>query len=1089
MEILAAVVSAVLAPTCGKLFSSIRIKNLQNFQACFADLDREMNDLLRRRETVKQDLEAAERVGQVPRAAVKDWLQEVNDIEAQVNEMKTQLLQESNFYIIRRGCSCSNQENLRLAASEKLAEVKRLLEAGSFRLGVAAPIIVEHIPGPSIEDQPTAARNIARVMDLLSNEEAKMIGIWGMGGVGKTTLVKNVNNKLKNINSPLAEVFSIVIWVIVANKSNESSALKRVQQQIAKRLKISFEGGGGDDDDDKEIIIARRAIQLHERLEKEKFLLILDDVWNPIDLYAVGVPQPETPTGSKILLTTRSSEVCDVMRANFMLKVEVLNESEAWELFCKYAGDAATLADVEPHAKAVTRECCGVPLAIIVVGASLRGKETVELWEDAINRLRNLEHTGIENKVYSSLKWSYDSLPDKKMKSCFLFCCLYPEDYSIYLDDLVRYWLAEGLLDENRNIEDVRIRGIAMIEHLKNSCLLEIGRKKATVKMNDVVRDVAVWIASSFEDECKSVVKSGIGLKSITEDTIFKSARRLSFMCNEMHVLPESVTVCPLASTLLLQYNGSLAHVPDEFLQAFLSLRVLDLSGCPIESLPFSLNQLVQLRALILAGCEYLGELPPIGGLGELQVLDCSHTNIKALPEGMERLTSLRQLDLSYISSSTTICTGTIAGLSSLETLKLSRSTGKWFMKGSEEGGSNPTPLKEILLLRRLLNWEMDFDSIPGIKISERDALIHFILKLKKFRVNVGSIAFPSRGLVEEIDNKRSVTFNGHCLSGEWIGWLFLNATSVHLCDCEGLNLMFEEIAKSCSSVGSFNTLSRLDIVKSSSSFELTASCDVQSDFDLLPNLKTLHLSKLTGLTCISVLAEPLRLQFPSLRRLEIVNCSRLKYLLSLSCSVMKLGQLKEITVESCEELEELFCYDSANSSPSQSLAPDDLCANIQLIRLKNLPKLESFSRPSAITCPLVEKVEVINCHLLKRLPLSITSTTLKEIKGTPEWWHQLEWDDEDIRSNLENFFIPVSEPEPDPEPEPEPELELEPEPEPQSEFELEQHSHSGFKDLSDTESTQMRGAYSDMGDNRLGGNLLRFGPLSQQIRLKRPNH
>lgn len=1014
MEVLAAAVSSLLAPTCSKLFSSIN-GLLNNSPSCLADLDKELKELVQRRDTVKQDLEAAERAGKVPKTAVKDWLSEVNDIEAEVNRMKTGL-HGSNFYRIC-GChfNCCSQENLRQSASEKLADVKRLIEASCFPLGVAAPVIVENIPGPSIEDQPTAARNIAKVMDLLSNDEVKRIGIWGMGGVGKTTLIKNVNNKQKNA-SQLTQFFSIVIWVTVSNKSKELSDLKRIQSQIAERLKMSLEGD--------EESIERRAIRLHERLEKEKFLLILDDVWEPIDMDIVGVPHTENYTGSKILLTTRSSEVCREMMTDWILKVEVLSEEEAWLLFCKSAGDVTTSEHVEPLAKAVSRECCGLPLAIIVVGASLRGKEMIELWEDALNFLRRSEpvNRGIENKVYSSLKWSYDSLPDKQMKSCFLFCCLYPEDYSIYLDDLVWYWLAEGLLDERWNLEEVRNRGIAMIERLKDSCLLEMGNKKATVKMNDVVRDVAVWIASSLE-ECKSVVQSGLGLKRITEGNLLKSARRLSFMCNEMYVLPESVAECPLASTLLLQYNGSLEHVPDEFLQAFLSLRVLDLSGCPIKSLPLSLNQLVQLRALILARCEYLRELPPVGGLVELQVLDCSFTNIKILPDGMERLTRLRLLDLSYISSSTTICAGTIAKLFNLETLNMSRSTGKWFIKGNEVEGT-PTPLEEILLLERLLNWNIDLEGIPSI-LSPRDALIHWIIKLKKFRVSVGSIALPFRGLADGIDNKRSVTFNGHHFSEEWIGWLFLNATSVHLYHCEGLNLMFEKIALNCSSVGCFDSLSRLDIVKSKSSFELTARCDAQYDFDLLPNLKTLHLGNLTRLTCISLFAEPLGLQFARLKRMEIVNCPQLKYLLSLNSSFMSLGQLKEIRVESCQELEELVCYGSANS-PSQSLAPDAVFPNIQILRLKNLPKLESFCKTSAITCPLVEKVEVINCHRLRRLPLTITSTLIKEIKGTPEWWQQLDWEGDNMRSRLENFFIPESKPEPEPESEPESESEFE---------------------------------------------------------------
>lgn len=105
------------------------------------------------------------------------------------------------------------------------------------------------------------------------------------------------------------------------------------------------------------------------------------------------------------------------------------------------------------------------------------------------------------------MKWSYDSLQGKRIKSCFLYCSLFPEDFAIGKGEgeLVKCWLVEGLLDEQENYEASLNRGIALIESLRDSCLLEEGIHKCTVKMYDVVCDVAIWIASSSEDECKSL--------------------------------------------------------------------------------------------------------------------------------------------------------------------------------------------------------------------------------------------------------------------------------------------------------------------------------------------------------------------------------------------------------------------------------------------------------------------------------------------------------------------------------------------------------------------------------------------------------
>jgi disease resistance protein RPS2 len=77
--------------------------------------------------------------------------------------------------------------------AERLKEIEGLLKAGSSHSGVVAvnqsmPKAVEHIPGPTIEDQTTSSKTLAETLTLLSNDEVRRIGIWGMGGVGKTTL-------------------------------------------------------------------------------------------------------------------------------------------------------------------------------------------------------------------------------------------------------------------------------------------------------------------------------------------------------------------------------------------------------------------------------------------------------------------------------------------------------------------------------------------------------------------------------------------------------------------------------------------------------------------------------------------------------------------------------------------------------------------------------------------------------------------------------------------------------------------------------------------------------------------------------------
>ncbi|GMN69352.1 hypothetical protein TIFTF001_038402 [Ficus carica] len=118
-------------------------------------------------------------------------------------------------------------------------------------------------------------------MQALEDEKFRRIGFWGIGGARKTTLVTNLNNKLKSCL--LKQPFSIVLWATVTNVLE----MKKTQIQIAEILNLEVK---------MEDCIQRTASRLFERQERErerKFVLILDDGWEKIDSDSLGVPQPE----------------------------------------------------------------------------------------------------------------------------------------------------------------------------------------------------------------------------------------------------------------------------------------------------------------------------------------------------------------------------------------------------------------------------------------------------------------------------------------------------------------------------------------------------------------------------------------------------------------------------------------------------------------------------------------------------------------------------------------------------------------------------------------------------------------------------
>ncbi|KAJ0101448.1 hypothetical protein Patl1_04854 [Pistacia atlantica] len=195
-----------------------------------------------------------------------------------------------------------------------------------------------------------------------------------------------------------------------------------------------------------------------------------------------GIPWPEVHLGCKIILTSRSLDICrDMnMKTDVDIKMDILNGDEAWQLFCQSAGHVASLGHIKPFAEAICTECCDLPLAIISVGMSMRGKTKVELWRNALSELQKSGSSirGIENKVFKPLKLSNDLLRGNTIKSCFLFCWLYPEDFSIEINELVQCCLVKVLLDECSNHDELLNRGISIVEYLKDSCLLEHGDRE-----------------------------------------------------------------------------------------------------------------------------------------------------------------------------------------------------------------------------------------------------------------------------------------------------------------------------------------------------------------------------------------------------------------------------------------------------------------------------------------------------------------------------------------------------------------------------------------------------------------------------------
>ncbi|PRQ53548.1 putative leucine-rich repeat domain, L domain-containing protein [Rosa chinensis] len=226
--------------------------------------------------------------------------------------------------------------------------------------------------------------------------------------------------------------------------------------------------------------------------------------------------------------------------------------------------------------------------------------------------------------VFPLLKFSYDNLPSEKVRPCFLYCALFPEDYPIPKDDLACFWMCENMLDEHTDLEEARDESYHIIGTLLNACMLE-DSKEGCAKMHDVVRDMALWLACDPKKAEESfLVRAGADLIEAPIAEKWKNSKRVSLMANHIKELVEKPN-SPYLLTLFLRSNH-LKMIITGFFDSMSNVLVLDLSrNMDLTQLPVGVSSWVS-----------------------LQHLNLSHTGIRELPIELKCLKRLTYLNFEY---------------------------------------------------------------------------------------------------------------------------------------------------------------------------------------------------------------------------------------------------------------------------------------------------------------------------------------------------------------------------------------------------------------------------------------------------------
>ncbi|GMI79467.1 RESISTANT TO P. SYRINGAE 5 [Hibiscus trionum] len=684
-------------------------KHLDNHMS----LDQYRKDLKRKLEELnglKEDIESTMSIELRPRkklkAEVRIWLENVERINGQVQDLDGRI---AGSNALTRGFRAEDVLN-------SIREVEELItQQGKFHGGLVVDNlqwIGQVLTTTSLSGEAVKAC-IEEIWQCLMDDEVSKIGVWGMGGLGKTSIMKLINNQLLEET----EKFDIVIWITVSKEMS----IAKLQKDIASKIGVEF---SGDEDE------TTRAGMLYETLlQKSKFVIILDDLWEKVSLERIGIP--EASVGSKLVLTTRSSDVCRQVGCR-VIKVKPLTEEEAWELFLEKVGrDILNTPGVERFARSIAKRCKGLPLGVITIASCMKGIGDICEWRNALNELslRQKSVNGFEDEVFQQLQFSYDRLKDPKLQQCFLSCALYPEDDVIEEEDLIKLWIAEGLVEEMDSMQAEFDRGRAIMNRLISNCLLEVFSEDENVrfvKMHDLLRDMALHIAKS-----RFLVKAGMMLEkppAVQEWSM--ELEKVSLMKNwrlrtlyPLEVLPPK---CPRLTTLLLQ-KCAIAGIPEGFFDQMDALKVLDLSRNPIENLSMSLSKCSKLTALLLSGCR-INSIPEdfFKHMDALKILVLSGNPIKSFSMSLSKCPRLTTLLLQECGIAG-IPEGFFDHMDALKVLDLSRNP----IKNLPNSLSNCSMLTELLLSSCRIN------SIPEDFFKHMDALKTLDLSWNRESFNV----------------------------------------------------------------------------------------------------------------------------------------------------------------------------------------------------------------------------------------------------------------------------------------------------------------------------------------------------------------
>uniref|UniRef100_A0ACD5TZ34 Uncharacterized protein n=1 Tax=Avena sativa TaxID=4498 RepID=A0ACD5TZ34_AVESA len=466
------------------------------------------------------------------------------------------------------------------------------------------------------------------IIKLIANEDSnqlEVIGVFGMGGLGKTTLIRDVYR-----SQELSGMFQKHACVTLMRPFDLDKLLKDIATQLG-------------------FCVA----DMSRKLEPMKYLIILDDLSSNAEWNTIIPHFPAMETSSRIIVTTRIKGIarhCSKKHEN-IYELQSLRHNNACDLFMKKVfGKTTNLDEQYPelveHANKILKKCNGLPLAIVAIGGFLATQpKTALIWRHLNEHISaELEMNPELETIRTVIIKSFDGLP-YHLKACFLYVSIFPEDHKIRLKRLLRRWIAEGYSGVVCNKSAEVIAESYLMELISRSMLVPSEKSFDSregiefCQVHDIIREIV--ISMSIEENLVFRLEEGC----FSLNTQQRTTRHLAINGNWQGDKSEFKSIVDMSCVRSVTVFG-------EWKPFFISdkmrfLRVLDLedsTGLCDHHLDH-IGKFLHLRYFSLRGCGGIHHLPDsLGNLRQLETLDVRGTKILEMPKSIVKLRKLNCL-------------------------------------------------------------------------------------------------------------------------------------------------------------------------------------------------------------------------------------------------------------------------------------------------------------------------------------------------------------------------------------------------------------------------------------------------------------